>query len=359
MSMRHRRAFIALAGLIAATWASTAQAGDGGRTPIPLPPIEGDLSSEARAVNNRGQVAGSSFDGILTATIWDWRGKPTPLAPLEGDGHSEAFAINDWGEAVGDSTGAITSAVRWDRQGVASRLAPPEGDLDSFARGINARGEVAGYSSRQNDADADTGVLLQAVRWDAWGNPTVLPPLEGDSEATALAINAFGKVVGYSFSSGGRDTAVVWNRSGRPRALLPLPGDGGSEAQAINLWGQVVGDSEDGSETATRWPRAQPKALAALARDPDAQAFAINRKGAIAGVSISLALIHSAVLWASGGRPVRLAALPGNDQSWALGINESGDVVGFSAGETSITAVLWPAPRRAPRHGHRVPTRRH
>ncbi|MGH6918967.1 MAG: hypothetical protein ACREJ0_14840 [Geminicoccaceae bacterium] len=354
-----QRTGIVLAGLLGATVVALADVAhaEEGRTsippaPIPLAPVGDNRSSEARAINAWGEVVGLSFDDVPIATIWDRRGRPWPLAPLAGDSGSEAFAINDWGEVAGDSSGAITSAVRWNPHAPLTRLAPPEGDLESFARGINARGEVAGYSASRNHAASDNGVLVQAVRWNADGEPTVLPPLEGDLEAMALAINDRSEVAGYSFNPGGRDTAVAWNRRGVPRALLPLLVGQGSEAHAINRQGTVAGDSQNGVETPTLWVRAKATVLPPLPPDPDGLAFAINDKGITAGVSISEGSLHTAVRWRRGARPLRLPALPGDDRSWARGINGHGDVVGFSAGEAGTTAVLWPAFGK-PQHGNK------
>ena len=127
---------------------------------------------------------------------------------------------------------------------------------------------------------------------------------------------------------------------------IPLPGEIGSEAHDINPSGTVAGDSEDGAEIVTVWKkRGEQIALLPLAPDTDGQAFAINVRGAIAGVSISDELIHTAVLWSRDGWPTGLPALPGDDESWAGGINARGDVVGFSTGDDGTTAVLWPAQR--------------
>ncbi len=315
--------------------------------PVALMPLEGKAASEARAINSWGRVAGFSSDGTPLATVWNRHGWPRALAPLEGDRASRAFAINDWGWVAGESSGASTSAVRWHRYGPPLRLAPPEGDRDSFARGINLRGEVAGYSARPDDADGN-GTVLQAVRWSADGTPTVLPPLDGDHEAMALAINDRGLVVGHSFSAGDPvlDRAVVWNRRGEPMALAS---ETDTEAAAVNRRGLIAGDSESGLEGATLWPlRGAPRSLDPLDADLEGQAFAVNRHGTAAGVSRSDG--SSAVIWPQGGQPLALAPLAGHQESWAWGINDRDDVVGFSAGESGTTAVLWPAPRRRRHH---------
>ena len=314
--------------------------------PIALLPLEDHLSSKARAINARGEIAGFSFDGRSLATIWDRHGRPWPLAPLAGDSGSEAFAINDRGEVA--ATASCDHSAFADPH-PPTRLAPPEGGLESFARGINHHGEVAGYSAARNPADSANGVLLQAVRWSPDGEPAVLPPLAGELEAIALAINDRGIVVGYSFSPGGRDTAVAWDRRGTPHALLPLPDRQGAVAHAINRKGTVVGDSV-GVATPTLWRApAEPTALPSLADAAEGHGFAINHRDASVGVSISQDLIHSAVLWRRGAPPVRLPALPGHDDSFARDINGRGDVVGFSIGEAGFTAVLWPAAQVATR----------
>ena len=72
--------------------------------------------------------------------------------------------------------------------------------------------------------------------------PVELPPLDGDTESRAFAINDRGEVAGVSSGSGG-GMAVVWDRSGTPRVLPPLAGDSRASARAINNRGEVVGSS--------------------------------------------------------------------------------------------------------------------
>ena len=78
-----------------------------GTTPADLSVLRGcDGGGQARAVNNRGQIARYSLEGGAVATLWDCTliTNPTPeWIPYGG----VAGAINDNGQAVGYSTIAI------------------------------------------------------------------------------------------------------------------------------------------------------------------------------------------------------------------------------------------------------------
>src|SRR3989442_6808338 len=75
--------------------------------------LPGDTTSSARAVNNVGQVVGSSVNaaGISHAFLWDL-GTMRSLGTLPGDVSSEARAINILGQAVGGSGSADLSTSR-------------------------------------------------------------------------------------------------------------------------------------------------------------------------------------------------------------------------------------------------------
>ena len=82
----------------------------------PLPPFPGGYSSYATGVNNRGQVVGWAENGIhdptcdpsfqilqFRAAMWEPNGTMHELPPLPGDSTSAATAINDLGQVVGIS----------------------------------------------------------------------------------------------------------------------------------------------------------------------------------------------------------------------------------------------------------------
>ena len=93
----------------------------------------GGGSSQAVAINNRGQVAGDSYvkAGAWHAFVWQ-NGKMTDLGTLGGD-RSYAEAINDAGQVVGWSTtaGGEGRAFLWERGKMT--------DLACFPAGMGAR----------------------------------------------------------------------------------------------------------------------------------------------------------------------------------------------------------------------------
>jgi uncharacterized membrane protein len=119
--------------------------------PRALPALVGDISSAARSINDRGEVAGTSFAGPnfrgRTAVLWSSGGRAKALLPLDGDAESTANGISNRGDVVGTSTRpGRRTAVVWNRRGEPQELLPLAGDMGSEASGINARGEVVGTS---------------------------------------------------------------------------------------------------------------------------------------------------------------------------------------------------------------------
>lgn len=112
--------------------------------------LPGHSSSDARAINNKGQVAGNSVtaDGISHAFLWDL-GTMRNLGVLPGDVSSQAQALNVGGDVVGRSGVADLSASRaviW-QDGVAidlNRMISAPGWILSSAAGINDQGQIAG-----------------------------------------------------------------------------------------------------------------------------------------------------------------------------------------------------------------------
>ena len=76
----------------------------------PLPPFPGGYNSYATAANNRGEIVGWAENGTIDPTcdtnfqilqfravIWGPHGEMQELPPLPGDSTSAATAINDQG----------------------------------------------------------------------------------------------------------------------------------------------------------------------------------------------------------------------------------------------------------------------
>lgn len=240
----------------------------------------GGVFSSANDVNNQGVIVGvSSTPGEMLnrAVVWS-QGIITELPPLNGAVYSEAVAINERGEIVGSSGGVPVlwtggSVVALASSGYARDInargdvvlttaAGPAGEARAFlwrdgtlvdlgtlgnvssaATGINARGEVVGVS--ENGSGAGRGFIWRG------GVMTELAAL-GDF-AAARGISDSGLIVGEGFTSSGL-RALLWGRDGEIRTLPGLPGSDFSVSYAVNNRGDVAGASFSGTGFhAVRW----------------------------------------------------------------------------------------------------------
>jgi probable HAF family extracellular repeat protein len=121
----------------------------------------GVMNNAGLAINNAGQVVGiSDLPGDTTAHAFFWQnGVMTDLGTLPGDVFSEANDINRKGQAVGISCDANFNcrAFLWEK-GVMTDLntlvAPGSSLYLTFGGGINDRGEITGTAFDQNTGDS-------------------------------------------------------------------------------------------------------------------------------------------------------------------------------------------------------------
>src|SRR5215831_8829668 len=131
-----------------------------------LPPFAGGYNSYATAANNSGQIVGWAENGVhdpscdpafqtlqFRAAIWQPDGAMQELPPLPGDSTSAATAINDWGEVVGISgacgvaVGGVSAAhaVLWEN-GVPVNLGDLGGHSWNTPAAINNQGVIVGFA---------------------------------------------------------------------------------------------------------------------------------------------------------------------------------------------------------------------
>jgi probable HAF family extracellular repeat protein len=171
-------------------------------------PTLGGNNSGALGVNNRGQIVGAAETANqdpncvppqvldIKAVVWGPNpGQIEVLPVFPGDSVAAASAINDHGQVVGTSGPcqfgpASRHAVLWQHDTVTD-LGSLGGVMSNGAYAINNSGQVVGQSNLPGDA------VTHAFLWQK-GVMTDLGTLPGDSNSIAYDINDRGQVVGVS-----------------------------------------------------------------------------------------------------------------------------------------------------------------
>jgi probable HAF family extracellular repeat protein len=261
-----------------------------------------------------------------------------------------SYKVTDLGSEGNDNLGCAMSVNNEGWTEIMAGSLPP-GEQDSqFGTLLNGHAllGIDGYKF-------DLGTLGGQNSWMNWGQ-----------------INDFGQIVGYSETSvadpNGEDICGFGTHlTCRPflwqffhmSALQTLGGNNG-QASGINLRGQIAGFAENGMLDTTcpsgttnnriaigaLWengnPNRKPQALPPLGSDPDSIAFGINDQGQVVGYSGTCTAANHAVVW-ENGTPIPLPDLGVEGLSLAWAINDRGQIVGEVTNPegTTQTAVLW------------------
>ena len=208
--------------------------------------VETGAALTVNDVNNKGQITGVTFGsaGAVVGYVWD-SGSVMILPPFEqGSFVSDAREINERGVVVGTSEVEPfgSHAVIWmDGQPIDLGVAP--GFAGSRGNAINDRGQVVGVLEGGQPG-------TRAFIWDG-GNMTALPPLRDMPFNAALDINNKGDIVGVAesphlfFPVLWRDGAAIdlntlidENDPLRPFVML-------ASARLINNRGQIIATGSD------------------------------------------------------------------------------------------------------------------
>lgn len=196
--------------------------------------------SEPAAINNKGEVAGTS--GQLAFRYSTNAKVKMDDAGKYSKGTARAFGMNDSGLVVGDSTfGMDVSRAAVFSNGAARDLGTLKSGGDfSRANDINSFGEVVGFASSQQDSSEGRAFLVSV------SDPFSMIDLGtlGGASAQAWAINDGGAVTGNSQlkSDIGATHAFLWKKKALMVDLGTLGGDF-SYGTAINASNHVVGYS--------------------------------------------------------------------------------------------------------------------
>lgn len=230
-----------------------------------LLPLPGGTHSFAAGANNLGEIVGWAENAVVDDTcvapqklqfkpvVWGPSRRAARALPLVGDDTSgAATAINDRGQIVGISgicdiaVGRYSAAhaVLWEG-GRAIELKGFDAPYWNTPNAINRRGDIVGFMGTPGDVD---GNLLRAfIRVNGTDTVQPIPPLQGDTYASALSINESRQVVGTSCKEGAVDCRAILWENGVTRDISRQPGYDGvlTSAQDINNFGVITGRALD------------------------------------------------------------------------------------------------------------------
>ena len=280
--------------------------------------------------------------GAATADVTAFRANPASVRYVE---HPLGFDaritdINDRGLVVGESSG---HAFSWSAR---TRLMTDLGGVRSVANGVNDLGQIVGAS--------DFGSAGHATLWNRGSQQPLDLGTLGGSSSTAWAINNVGVVVGNSDTADGTSHAFRWDPRSRRMSDLGTLGGESSSATAVNDLGQIVGWARTSQflAHAFRWDpwSGQMRDLGVLPNSVVSFATGINNRGEVVGFTNNVGdFTDRTFRW--DPRTSRMSTLPGVPDvfSHATGINELGQVVGYWDDQSGrATPFVWSPVRRSP-----------
>jgi probable HAF family extracellular repeat protein len=250
-------------------------------------------NSYAQGINNQGQVVGY-WDATNGAHAFLYQAGGVfdlGLLGLGATNNNYALSINNAGQVVGFSETTNGARAFLYQNGAVTNLGSL-GGAGSYAFGINQKGQIVGY--------VDTPEGARAILYNE-GNTIDMGTL-GGTNSFAFGINNSLQVAGTSLLADNTTShAFLWQK------------------EVINDLNQIQVDS-DGWELS--------------------DAHGINDYGNIVGWGLVNHQQH-AFLFFNDGTVTDLGVLTGGTNSYALGLNNSNQVVGASSTRTENHAVVW------------------
>lgn len=297
--------------------------------------------SFAIGIDNLGQVVGYSFDASfsqLRGYVWSKDTGAVELATLPGAQYVTPLAINNRGQVTGSSAFPVPSGgyrnhvVLWDlTTGGVQDLGTLGG---RFANGtlINDKGMIAGWS------EAPTLDSLHAFAWTPAAGMTDLGTL-GLDWSFPFGIGSKGEVAGTASTSSGIRHAFVWTRKGGMVDIGAEHPGAITGSAAMSPEGKHVAGIVElmGTQHAMIWTRGVGMLDLGTLGGQLSAALSVNNKGQVVGGANTASGQAHAFIWTAASGMVdlnerMLNAPPGLELEGAIAISENGSIIANSNG---------------------------
>ena len=302
----------------------------------PLGSLGGNYS-RAMAISNSNLVAGYAYtpDSVEHAFLWQ-NGSMSDLGTL-GGATSRAYDVNQAGQVAGWAANTLGQArpIVWN--GAAIQELPTLGGPAGAVRGINDSGHAVGNAYLTSSA-------YHAALWHD-GTVSDLGTL-GGTYSIAYNINRDGVIAGAAYDASSTQWACLWS-GGAIQNLGMLPGATASSAQAVNDQGQAILWNY-GLAHAALWEDDRLTDLGTFG-GTESWAYGLNNAGQVVGWAELPSGIYHGFVWrdANGngfsdpGEMIDLGTLGGQFSS-AYGVNDAGVIVGYAQDAAGYwRAVEW------------------
>ena len=280
----------------------------------------------------------------VTAIIAGFACPPFGLAAVS------PWALNEAGDLAGHVTcpAGVTRAFRWTAETGLELIPMPPQTSESRASAINGS-KVVGYHAVSGDKLGHLGFLYDFES----GEFTSLGTLPGGNWSQARSINSAGEIVGFwgDTVNGPSPQAFIW-RDGEMIDIHPDFGTPRSDANGINDDSIVTGWMGTSPSTDARafiWDNGKVTELPPIPEGVTSKGNRINtgRQLAVSGKfndDHPLGFISGGFLW-EAGQWTDLGMLPGYDSMALTGLNDTGQIVGWSraieSGDEPDTGFIW------------------
>lgn len=312
--------------------------------------LKGTITSEALALNDRGQVVGVCSNSVLgKAFLWQ-KGVMRPLPLLSGFGPLSLWprAINNHGQIVGTAFRPNLDKRRafLVDNGVTQNLGTPPNEY-SEATGINDRGQVIGksYAEQVNSKGQSQITLSYTYLWSRSAGFRRLSPNSDYGEGVS-GINNAGQIVGASWTLGIAEEKA--KRAALPPDKQPYKGD--TIPSGAFLW-------QNGRTVSLSVPQAWSSGavainqrgdiLDAVATYPQTTELLTSSQAELDAIQSAIRHSHHTVLW-KDGTGTDLGEMGTEPEVTTTGFNNADDIVGYVrlADHTGFRAFLWRAGQR-------------